>query len=211
MKITSITPQKKRQGRSSVFIDGEFAFGLDNCDLDKLAIFEGMEITQEKIDNILNEKVFFDAREAALRYLSYKPRTMRELETKLAQIGYQGAVIAKVINLMVKYGYIDDKQYTNDYINSRIRMGNYGLYRIKNELRKKGVDIEIIENGINSLENGYDEVLAIMGVLKQKKFDAKNIDGRELKRYTDMLARRGFSYASIRKGVNGFLEGICDE
>ncbi len=139
MTITSITPQKRRAGRVSIFIDGAFAFGMENTDAERAGLREGMTLSRAQNDELLNKLIFARARDTALRYLSYKPRTLRETMKRLKEDEYPDAVIKRVLVLMVKYRYINDRQYARDYIEERAR-AHYGAFRIKRELTLRGVN-----------------------------------------------------------------------
>ena len=50
--ITDIVPQVNSPSRFSVFIDGEFSFGISDFDLYNLRLSKGDEITEEKMAEI---------------------------------------------------------------------------------------------------------------------------------------------------------------
>ena len=51
-KITSIEVQKKQRGRFSVYIDGEFSFGISDIDLYNLNLAVGDVVTEEQMQLI---------------------------------------------------------------------------------------------------------------------------------------------------------------
>ena len=203
MKITAVLPQKRRPNRSSVFIDGAFAFGIRNEDLASLSIAPGREITREKLNTLLAEKIYADARESALKYLSAKPRTFRETEKRLEEYEYPPGVITRVMELLLKYHYIDDKQYAYDYTASRLRSGQYGPHRIKNELKSKGIETDLTDEAFARAALEYDETEAAREWLRKKRYDFSGADAKERKRVSGALARRGFSWAAIREALSG--------
>ena len=77
MIVTSIEQQKKDKSRYSVFIDGEFAFGLIMDDILYFKIKEGMELPQEKYDYIMDSVIYIKAQDTAARFLGYKMRTRK--------------------------------------------------------------------------------------------------------------------------------------
>ena len=74
MIVTEIKQQKKDKSRYSVYIDGEFAFGLIMDDILYFKLKEGEEIPEEKYRYIMDTTVYIKAQDAAVSYLGYKMR-----------------------------------------------------------------------------------------------------------------------------------------
>ena len=88
MTVTKIEQQKKDKSRYSVYVDGEFAFGLIMEDILYFRLKEGEEIPREKYEYIMDTTVYIKAQDTAVRYLGYKMRTRREVENKLREAQY---------------------------------------------------------------------------------------------------------------------------
>ncbi len=154
---------------------------------------EGMALTQERLDALLDEVVFTRARDTALRFLSYRPRTLKEVYKRLREDGHPAAVIKRVLVLMVKFRYINDRQYAVNYIESRSR-AYYGAYRIKQELKLKGVGADNIAYAFERAEP--DDVARIIEYAGRSRGPIK----------ADALRRRGFSGAHIKEALQ-ILQG----
>jgi regulatory protein len=199
MIITAILPQKKRPNRSSVYIDSVFSFGIGNEDLTGLKLTEGATITQEELKNIINHTVFIKARDTALRYLSARPRSFYEMEKRLNEDEYPPEIIARVMKILIRYNYINDRKFSAEYAASRLRIGAYGPYRIRQELKNKGIADEIIEQAVKAPD--YDEVTAIKNWLKRKCYDPLTADKNQKRRFTDALIRCGFTFSAIKDAM----------
>ena len=75
MTVTRIEQQKKNKSRYSVYIDGEFAFGLIMEDILYFKLKEGEEIPTATYEYIMDTTLYIKAQDAAIRYLGYKMRT----------------------------------------------------------------------------------------------------------------------------------------
>lgn len=118
----------------------------------------------------------------ALRFLSYSPRTEKEIRDKLG-VDCSEEIITK----LKSYGYINDEKYAEDYIESRIRSKPRSQKLILLELKRKGI---ITEYRIPSTD--YE--------LAQKAFEKKkNLKTRE--QAMRFLVSRGFSWEVIEKTV----------
>jgi regulatory protein len=203
MTVTALTPQAKRPHRTSVFVDGAFAFGMDNADLVKYDFCVGMSLTHEQLRHLHTQVLCQKARDTAIRYLSSRPRTVRETAARLTDDGYPPAVVNYALKLMVKYKYLNDKAYAREYAASRLRQG-YGSFRIKQELAQKGIKEAYAQAAL--AQQTADPAEAIRQWLSRKRIDADTLsDPKRRKRCTDALVRRGFSYQDINNALQELI------
>ncbi len=86
MKITAIEPQQRNPQRVNVYLDGAFAFGLTRITAAWLQV--GQEISEEKIASLQAEDANEIAYQKALHFLSYRPRSSREIRKTCSGAGY---------------------------------------------------------------------------------------------------------------------------
>ncbi len=86
-QITALEPQR-RKGRLNVFVDGQFVIGVGETVAADLGLRVGREITPERLREIAGAEEVHKATEAALVLLEVRARARREIETRLAQKGY---------------------------------------------------------------------------------------------------------------------------
>ena len=96
--------------------------------------------------------------DSALRRLSAQPRTEFELRKYLNDKGFMNSEIDDVISEFLSCGYLDDAAFCADYFRYAFGKG-WGRKRIVSELKKKGVDAEVIQNAFADYEeeNPVDE------------------------------------------------------
>ena len=82
-KITGLKVQKRNSNRVNVYLDGEFAFGLSRITAAWLEI--GVELDQDQIQKLQSEDDAEVAYQKALNFLSYRPRSERELIENLSK------------------------------------------------------------------------------------------------------------------------------
>jgi regulatory protein len=131
------------------------------------------------------------ARSRALRFLTYRARTVKELETYLQQKEFAAGIVASVIAEMKDYGYLDDYKFSRDFINYRKSRG-YGKKRIKYELKLKGIERDCVEELIADSFDREEELNVIRDMLRKRMPDDGIIDQRWVVRQAGFLARRGF-------------------
>ena len=207
MIITKIEKQKNNNKRYSIFIDNEFAFGIDEIDLLYYKLKENEVLDQEKYKYINNKLLLKRAKDTALKYLSFKMRSKKQVIDKLEDNGYPSIIIDKVIALLEKYKYIDDESFAKAFIKDKSSIKGYGLYKIKYELKMLGIDEYIYEKYIID-KDILDEEKEAKRLLskKAKNLDLENIDYKQKQKLYAYLARRGFSYEIINKVFAKLLE-----
>jgi regulatory protein len=138
----------------------------------------------------------------ALKYLAYRPRTIKEISNYLEKKQYNRQIIAEVINYLKAQSYLDDDKFCQLWIENRCRfkpMGQKGLFY---ELINKGIDIALIEkNLIDNFPTELELEMAKQLILKKTRFFDDSYPKEKIMAY---LFRRGFSKSIIYQAVKEF-------
>ena len=145
MKISKIEPQKKNRTRSTVYVNGQFAFGISNELLVKYDIHEGDAIDDDFMQNMLMAKEKERIRTRAFRLLHYRNRAVSELRGRLLKIGFDQNLIEQVIDELIQDKTLDDENFTQSFIADYTKLRKKGNIFIRHELMKKGVARELID------------------------------------------------------------------
>src|ERR1043166_5243547 len=116
MLVTKIEQQKRRPQRANVYVDDEFAFGAHIDVIVAWGLKNGDEVDQTTIDAILTQEEFSLARDLAVRYLSYRARSEKEVREKLIEKEFDPATIDAVIGHLRQIGYVDDVKFARAFI-----------------------------------------------------------------------------------------------
>lgn len=141
---------------------------------------------------------------AAIRFVSYRPRSQKELadflDKKLARWKVSGAgLIAKVIGRMEELGYVDDKKFAAWWVEQRTAFRPKGNRYIQMELRGKGVPDAVIDSVLASRGSVNLLAAARQAIAKKMSIWAKLPVLERKKKIYDYLGRRGFDSDTIRK------------
>jgi regulatory protein len=206
MIITSIEEQKKNKNRANVFIDYSFAFGLEMETCYKCGLAKGMEIDKNFIDKVIIEEEKNKSLNYSLKLLSFKQRTKKELKNKLGEKGYEDDIIEETVKKLVDIGYIDDEKYVMYFIKEKTRLNKLGRNKIKFQLINKGIDNDIIEAGLEELEE--DVVLQNALELVKKRVTRLNhlSEIEKNQKLYRFLLGKGYDYSIIKKVINDLSE-----
>ncbi len=197
MRITALKPLKRSKKRLSIFVDGEFAFSLDKETVAEFGLKEGRGVDRHFLERVVLEEQFRQCRNYAFLLLSYRARTEKELKGRLEKKGYSTDVINRVLDRLRELGLVDDEKIARDYVQNRIAIGHKGRWRVKQELLKRGVSRQQVEQAV---KQSPDETEAARMVLEHFLPRYARLDEKtRLRRLYGLLARRGFSPETIER------------
>ncbi len=199
--ITDIQQQKNSSDRYSVFIDGNFAFGICDFDLYTLKLRIGDILTDEKIAEIEELVDTEKCKNYAVALVSRRMYSKKEITDKMISKGFSLTAVSGVISVLEEYGYINDDFFTSMYIETYMK--KYGLHKIRYELKNKGIDENIIDKHLTSFQN--DEYLL---KLIQQKLRGKTLDKELTAKLIRSFAAKGFEYEKIKLCLRKFTEDV---
>ncbi len=177
-------------------------------------LIKGDEVDKKRIDQLVFENEIFQAKTSAYRYLGNRNHSSFELKLKLSKKGYQKEIINKVIIELKGKGYIDDHKFAESFVRTRVERRKEGIVKINSELRKRGINNEIISEVISNSSNDpihFDNALE----LAEKKYQTlknKSLEYQKLKgRLFNFLKGKGYTPDIIFKVIDNVLEKESDD
>jgi len=148
-----------------------------------------------------------DALKFAMKLIGLRRRSEAEIRQRLADKGCDAALTEETVAELYRYKYLDDEAFAESYINDRMNFRPAGRFVLKNELAKKGIAKNIIEEKLAELTGGERE-LAVAEKLIEKKLRTSNPkDEKKLRdRIIYHLRSRGFSSEIISQAMQNKLK-----
>ena len=203
-RITALRPTKRDPDRIAVDLDGSFAFALPATLVADDRIEVGDELDIDRVTALLAADQASRATEAALVFLSYRPRSEKEVRDRLRRGGYEQDAIEHAIARLHEWRYLDDADFARRWVENRTAHRPRGKRLLQQELRHKGIDGETARDAIDDAdldETGAAEALARRR-LPSYAGDEPAAIRRRLGAY---LARRGYGYDVIRVALDRAL------
>ncbi len=199
-RITAVTPQKKDPNRVSVFVDNEFAFGVSLDVAVRLGLAKGTVVDEGRIEKALQADGVSRAFNAALHLLGFRTRTVEEIRRRLIRKGFEEEAVEEVLQRLHELSYVDDRAYAVEYATARVRTRGEGLYRIRADLRRRGVGEGIIDEVLHGLEDDVDwaQVAREIADKRWSQLAATKDERRRRKKLFDYLVRKGFDFSTAR-------------
>ncbi|HBE74127.1 MAG TPA: RecX family transcriptional regulator [candidate division Zixibacteria bacterium] len=148
-----------------------------------------------------------NARDHALRLLSIRPRSVREISDRLARKGFERTAVEAVVADLADLGLLDDRKFARDWIENRQHFRPTGVIRLRQELFVKGIDREIADQAVREYKNDADEFPAALDLARRKQKLFRKLDADTAKRrLAGFLARRGYESSIVSKVLKELLK-----
>lgn len=142
-----------------------------------------------------------DAKTCALKLLSYRSRSGKEIFDRLKRKGFSVTEIENTIHFLEKAGLISDEALAKELFRYSVERKSLGKKGIEAFLSKSGIDKELIHKELSSYTNDIEAESAAR--FAEKKIKSLDKYPKEIirRRLWGMLQRRGFSAVVINKVI----------
>lgn len=103
-----------------------------------------------------------------------------DIREKLHSWGITGDECDKILSVLKKEGFLDDRRYASAFVSDRLRQNKWGKIKIASMLRSRGIDDKIITNALEEIDNDEyqriirEEIISHRRTIKSKnKYDLK--------------------------------------
>ena len=204
-EITAITPQIKDKRRCNIYIDGRFYCGLTIETAVKNRLKVGQVVLPSYLAEIQLESEKNTALDKAMTHLSATRKTEKQIRDFLASKGYLSTVCDYVVEKLKGYGFLNDKEYAETYVESLAK--KTGARSIRAKLYRKGLSQEDVDEAIGNLDEDTQRQTA--QEILQKYMRNKDTDKETLQKAGKYLIGKGFEFELVKEVISTF--GSIDE
>ncbi len=201
MRITALEPQVNNPERINLYVDGRFLLGVNAAIVLQMGLRLQQELSPDQLELLQSEEAEQRAVDRALNYLSYRPRSREEVRRYLRRKETPPEIIETALARLDRLDFVNDRTFSGFWIESREQFSPRGARALKNELRMKGVERDIVDEMVNDEQ---DEERALRAGRKKAMAlaNAPNIDYATFRnRLGSFLQRRGFGYQVTTRTV----------
>lgn len=190
--ITGLTRQKRNKERVNVFLDGQYAFSLSA--VVAASLYENQTVTLEQIERLRSHDELEKAKGRAYRYLSYRPRSIGEMQDYLRSKGYDQPLVDEVTGRLVELELLDDRAFAAYWVDQRNTFNPRSQMALRHELFQKGVDRDIVDDAVSEVD---ERAAALHAVEKRAARWVSLPQEQFMLKVNSFLQRRGFGYTVI--------------
>ena len=161
----------------------------------KYGIATNCEIEKDKLTEVVYESDVMIATNLAMKYVSSKLITTKQLKDYLRSKGYKANVISKVIDKFNEYGVLNDENFASAFVN--VKQTSLSKRAIEQKLIQKGVNKDIASSCLEEFDDYEVAIRTAEKFMKTKEYSEENIT--KLLRH---LSYKGFDYETINKVLN---------
>ncbi len=138
-KITRLEVQSHNAERVNVYLDGAFAFGVSALVAASRHLATGLELSEEEVEQIRLDESADKAYNAALNYLSFRPRSEREITDYFRRKKVDPELASAVVARLKRINLINDEDFARFWVENRQNFRARGVRALRSELRTKGL------------------------------------------------------------------------
>ena len=197
MRIDAVSTGADRAGRYLVTFSDGTTMRLYRQTMEDFGLYTGMELESQKLSELRNAAGQMSAKMRAVRIVSASSVSKKDLQQRLVQKGEDPQQAREAVKWMSDLNLLDDARVAEQVVARCIYKG-YGLARAKQALYEKKVPREYWEVALADYPDQSDRIEDFL----LARLDADSGE-KEIKKAIDALVRRGHSYGTIRRALNG--------
>ena len=206
MVIEELKPSKRVRDRWLAVLEDGSILRVSRNQIADFALYAGRELSEEEADRLLEAIENENFRSYALRVVTETPKSRNMLLKLLGEKNCQPERAEEIADWLEDIGLLNDGRYAADVVELYARKG-YGQRKIRDELYRRGVPRELWDEALEQIED-EDSASAIDAFL-EKKLKGDH-DPKAIKRASDALARRGFSWSEISDALRRYGMEVWD-
>ena len=200
MKIESLTRFEGKAGKFIVLFEDGSKITVSEVQIADFGLFSGRELDDDEFAELRDGLKLSSSKARAVRILGSRNFSSHEIERRLMSKGESQQTAQETVRWLEDIGAVNDEEYAV-IISKHYSAKGYGIARIKDELYRRGIPRELWDDALSGLDNME---AAAYDFLNKKLRGSR--DKADLRRATDALCRRGFSYEEAKTAINRYLE-----
>ena len=198
-KIVKIKRSKKYSDRFIIYLDNKSVLRVseDAFVLNPLKV--GDLLSRSDIKELDNKMNLHKAKDAAYRLLSYRMRSIAELNKRLKEKGYNNLEIDSVISYLIELDYLNDEVFGKAFVLEKVKSKKIGPVALRFEVAQHNLPIELLDKLLDSIYNEYPiNDLIIFHLNKKNILKNMSLSKKDVNRLNNFLKRKGFYWDSIK-------------
>ncbi len=167
-QITDIQVKKSNINKIRLFINDQYFIETDDNIIRELDLYIGKIVSKKVLVSIEQQNEVSKARNEAIRFLSYRPRSEWEVRRKLEEKKFPHDIIENIICWLKDKNLINDREFSLQWLRYQVNKKPSGKIKLKNELYKKRINRKIIDSVIDSFFKQDNDELIIQQIYEEK-------------------------------------------
>ncbi len=202
MIVRAVEPSGHVKGRYLIHLDQGEVLKVTDMEVVAFGLYPGAELDGQTLSDLRQAAAVSNARALAARIISCRPLSRKELLQRLEEKGIAPGDGVAAADWLQELGILDDGAYAASVVRHYSRRG-YGQKKLESELYRRGVPREYWEAALQEQSPEQEGIAAFL----QNRFRNRDPrDPKEVRRASDALLRRGYSWAQVKEGLSAYIE-----
>ncbi len=184
-------------------LDGEF---VRNYHIDS-----GSDMEKSILEELHHKSRFRRAYRRACYLLDAREYSYAVMYQKLMQTYDDKELCQKVMEQLVQCGAINDKRYAQKLAEYLIDCKHYGVFRVRQEMLRKGLDKHLIEEILAELEDSANDYILEVLTKKYGRILVDPDDYHTREKVIAGMSRLGYPFESIKNAIEDYFYQLENE
>lgn len=204
MVIQELKPSKHVEGRWLAVLEDGSILRVGEGEVVNFALYAGKELSEGEAEQLQSAAHRSGLKRKAIELLMRKPQSRQELSRRLREWEASDEEAEAICDRMEELGYLNELEYAGRVVRHYVSKG-FGERKIRDELYRRGVPRELWEKALAQIEDNSESLDAFL----EKKLRGSH-DPKDVKKASDALARRGFSWSEISDALRRYGMEVWD-
>ena len=136
------------------------------------------------------------------KYCAFQERCISEVKTKLSRINVPQEYWEPLLNHLKQNGFVNEERFAELFVRSKIRQKGWGPVKIRTELRKKGIEDNLIERYLSAFQTEDQDELLLGWLMKKLKTIKNDEPLKQREKLIRFGISKGFEIGKVFQVVN---------
>jgi regulatory protein len=166
--ISKIKRIRGKRSQYGVYLDGSLALELSDWTIGKFGLRTGDDLDEQLIDTIKSAEAESRAKNIAINYLSYRPRSSKEIIFHLTKKGFEHECAENVTRYLQSVKMVDDNQFAHAFVRDRLKRKPTGQALLRQQLLAKGISSAMADQVLTELVSPQSQQASALQAAKRK-------------------------------------------
>jgi regulatory protein len=195
MRETIVERKPRPRDQVLIRLSGGRFFAVPQAAADMLAV--GQELSDDDIQRLDGVDQYVRGRDKAMRMLSLRARSRREVDDALRALGVRDTIRAGIVRELEESGLVDDARFAREFVAVKKDVRRLGPHRLKHDLGRLGLPRAAVDAALADFGAGEQETMA--RALVERALGSSIPTEKTVRRIVGMLRRKGYDYAVINR------------
>ena len=198
MVIQELKPSRRVERRWLAVLEDGSILRVGEGEVIDFALYAGKELSEEEAVQLQESARRSGLKTRAIELLMRKPQSRKELGRRLLEWEASQEEADAICDRMEELGYLNEGEYAGRIVRHYAAKG-FGERKLRDELYRRGIPRELWDSALAQIEDNAPAIDAFL----EKKLKGSH-DPKDVKRASDALARRGFSWSEISEALRRY-------